>query len=86
MRRWLALYNKERCVKENVLQHSAIYRGYLFFSVKDRNLFHRVDTIGNIFTSGAVTSEKITDGVHRKKNKQIFCLFYAFNPFREKLY
>ena len=24
----------------------------IFFSVKDRNLFHRVDTIGNIFTSG----------------------------------
>ena len=23
-----------------------IHRGYLFFSVKDRNLFHRVDTIG----------------------------------------
>ena len=29
-----------------------INRGYLFFSVKDRNLFHRVDTIGNIFTRG----------------------------------
>ena len=25
-------------------------RGYFFFSVKDQNLFHRVDTIGNIFT------------------------------------
>ena len=25
-----------------------MYRGYLFFSVKDRNLFHRVDTISNI--------------------------------------
>ena len=24
----------------------------LFFSVKDRNLFHREETIGNIFTSG----------------------------------
>ena len=24
----------------------------LFFTVKDRNLFHQVDTIGNIFTSG----------------------------------
>ena len=33
------------------------YRGYLFFSVKDQNSFHRVDTIGNIFTSGAATSE-----------------------------
>ena len=43
-----------------------IYRGYLFFSVKDRNLFHQVDTIGNIFTSGAATSENITDGVHEK--------------------
>ena len=43
------------------------YSGYLFFSVKDRNLFHRVDTIGNIFTSGAATSENITDGVHEMK-------------------
>ena len=25
----------------------------MFLSVKDRNLFHLVDTIGNIFTSGA---------------------------------
>ena len=40
---------------------------YLFFSVKDRNLFHRVDTIGNIFTSGAAMSESITDGVHSMK-------------------
>ena len=38
------------------------YLGFFFFSVKDRNLFHRVDTIGNIFTSGAATSENITDG------------------------
>ena len=57
-----------------------VYRGYLFFSVKieiyfiewtqsvkDRNLFHQVDTIGNIFTSGAATSENITDGVHEMK-------------------
>ena len=44
-----------------------INRGYLFFSVKDRNLFHRVDTIGNIFTSGEATSENITDGVHEMK-------------------
>ena len=43
------------------------YRGYLFFSVKDRNLFHRVDTIGNIFTSGAATRENITNGVHSMK-------------------
>ena len=44
-----------------------INRGYLFFSLKDRNLFHRVDTIGNILTSGAATSENITDGVHEMK-------------------
>ena len=71
-----------------------IYRGYLFFSVKDRNLFHQVNTIGNIFTSGTATSENITNGVHemkqisifhRKKN-QIFCLFHALNPFWEELY
>ena len=34
---------------------------------KDRNLFHRVNTIGNIFMSGAATSENITDGVHEMK-------------------
>ena len=45
------------------------YREYLYFSVKDRNLFHRVDTIGNIFTSGTATSENITDGVHEMKKK-----------------
>ena len=38
-----------------------------FFFVKDRNLFQRVDTIGNIFTSGGVTSENTTDGVHEMK-------------------
>ena len=38
-----------------------------FFLVTDRNLFHRVDTIGNIFTSGAATSENITVGVHEMK-------------------
>ena len=40
--------------------------------MKDRNLFHRVDTIGNIFTSGAATSENITDGVHEMKQISIF--------------
>ena len=44
-----------------------IHRRYLFFSVKNGNLFHRVDTIGNIFTSGAATGEDITDGVHEMK-------------------
>ena len=42
-------------------------RGFLFFSVKDRNLFHRVDTIGNIFTSGEATRENVTVGVHEMK-------------------
>ena len=52
----------------NILEFpSVINRGYLFFSVKDRNLFHRVETIGNIFTSGAAMSESITDGVHEMK-------------------
>ena len=43
-----------------------------FFSMKDRNLFHRVDTIGNIFTSDAATSENITDGVHDMKQIKIY--------------
>ena len=38
-----------------------------FCTVKDQNLFHRVDTIGNIFTSGAATSENISDVVHEMK-------------------
>ena len=42
--------------------------------MKDQNLFHRVDTIGNIFTGGAATSENIIDGVH------------AFNPFRRSFF
>ena len=44
-----------------------IHRGYLFFSVKNRNLSHRVDTIGNIFTPDCATRENITDGVHEMK-------------------
>ena len=35
--------------------------------MKDRHLFHRVDTIGNIFWSGEAMSENITDGVHEMK-------------------
>ena len=50
-----------------------LHRGYLFFAVKDRNLFHRVDTIGNIFTSGAATSENIADGVHKIKYS-VYCM------------
>ena len=60
-----------------------------FFSVKDRNLLHRVDTIGNIFTSGAATSENITDGVHSLSGKSFikiqyssFSLFPVAYPFR----
>ena len=49
------------------MPHMERYRGYLFFSVKDRNLFHQVDTISNIFTSGTATSENITDGVNDMK-------------------
>ena len=45
-----------------------MYRGYLFFSVKDRNSFQRVDTVGNIFMSGTARSENITDGVHKMKS------------------
>ena len=44
-----------------------IKRIYVFFSVKDRNLLQRVDTIGNIFTSGTAMSENITNGVHEMK-------------------
>ena len=39
------------------------YTEYFFFSVKDRNLFYLVNTIGNIFTSIAATRENIPDGV-----------------------
>ena len=66
-----------------------IYRGYLFSKVKGRNLFHRVDTIGNIFTICAATSENITDGKFQSftgKKRQIFCLFHSFDPFWEELY
>ena len=38
-----------------------------FFLVKDWNLFHRVDSIVNIFTNGCATRENITDGVHEMK-------------------
>ena len=45
-------------------QKHEINRIFGFFSVKDRNLFHLVNTIGNIFTCGCATRENITDGVH----------------------
>ena len=37
------------------------------YYVIDQNSFHPVDTIGNIFMSGAATSENITDGVQKMK-------------------
>ena len=37
--------------------------------MRDQNLFHLVHTIGNIFTSGAVTCENITDVVHSMKQE-----------------
>ena len=58
-----------------------IFKGYLFFLVKDRNLFHQVDTISNIFTSGAVTSETITDGVHEMKKSFIQIQYSSFPLF-----
>ena len=39
-----------------------------FFFGERSNVFHRVDTTGNIFTSGAATSENITNGVHEKNS------------------
>ena len=35
--------------------------------MKDRNLFHLENTIGNIFTHGCATRENITDGVYSIK-------------------
>ena len=61
-----------------------IHRGYLFFSVKDRNLFHRVDTIGNVFTSGTATNENTTDGVHEMKwclRDEIISIFHRKNKY-----
>ena len=71
------------------LANVKIYRGYLFFSVKDRNLFHRVDIFGNIFTSGAAMRENITDGVH-EINKDFFFIIHSitsqkFDFIRESL-
>ena len=56
-----------------------------FFSVRDQNLFHLVNTIGNIFTIDSATREKITDGVHSMKQiwtflrkKQMIILYISF--------
>ena len=56
-----------------IRQHESNYHIFYYiedvclFFVKDQNLFDRVDTIGNIFTSGAAIRENITDGVHELK-------------------
>ena len=51
------IYHRCYCMAITLVERN---RGYLFFSVKDEILFHWVDTIGNIFTSGAFFSEKKT--------------------------
>ena len=58
---------------------------WCLFSGKDRNLFHRVDTIGNIFTKYYrwCSRDEINFDLSPKK-KNLF--FHAFNPFWEKLY
>ena len=60
------------------------YRGYLFFSVKDQNIFHRVDTIGNIYRW--CSRDKINFNLSPKKTPQILCLFHAYNSFWEEVY
>ena len=47
--------------------------------MKDRNLFRRVDTIGNIFMSGCATRENITDGVQDKKEKLLVTSNFSFS-------
>ena len=59
----LSKYNSK---EKHLLQIGVLNRGYLFFSVKDRNLF-QVNIIVNIFISGAATSENITHDVHNMK-------------------
>ena len=57
-----------------------------FFLVKDRNLFHLVNTIGNIFTRGCATRENITEGcpldeinfdLSPKKKKPLYLNFHC---------
>ena len=75
------LFAVTRTTEKRQVTYTDSIKGYIediwvfFFSVKDRNLFYREDTIGNIFTSGAATRENITVGVHeifhRKKKTNI---------------
>ena len=56
------------------------------FSVKYRNLFHRVDAIGN---KAQPRVKILRDEINfdlSPKNKQMLCFPHAFNPFWEKLY
>ena len=54
-------------VKTYKLTENKYTKDICFFSVKDRNLFHRVNTISNIFPRGCATCENITNGVHSMK-------------------
>ena len=59
---------------------SKIYKGYLFFfSVKDQNLFHRVDTICSHSWKYYrwCSRDEINFDLPLKKKKKIFCLFHA---------
>ena len=62
----------------------------MFISVKDRNLFHLVNTIGNIFTRGFTTRENITYGVHSMKlisfTKKKTNILYVFSVAVRKKY
>ena len=44
-----------------------VYFRIFSISVRDQNLFHLVNSIGNIFTRGCATRENITDGVRSMK-------------------
>ena len=60
---WILIKISQKGLKASKKQNIC----YFFFSVKDRNLFHLVNTIGNIFTRGFATRENITDDIHSMK-------------------
>ena len=72
---------KYLCLK--VLTHDCVVhetdKTDLFFFVKDRNSFHRVDTVCNIFTSGFATRENITDGVHEKNIYSVYFMLLTLS-------
>ena len=43
---------KIKLLEPHCIPYDIYIEDICFFSVKDQNLFHRVDTIGNIFTRG----------------------------------